>query len=96
VVIFTSLKSKDLEGYDETDKEAFRLVQSQPGFLGADSYWNDEGKQVTIVKFLSERDMLAWKEHPFHQKAQALGKSKWYTHYNVKVCRVEREYEFNK
>lgn len=96
VAIFTSKKSEDLEGYEEMDNEAFRLVQEAPGFLGAESFWNDEERHVTIVKFRTEEDMITWRDHPFHKKAQALGISKWYLHYNVKVCKVEREYEFNK
>lgn len=96
VVIFTSVRSDDVEGYDEMDKLTFQLVEKEKGYLGAESFSNENGRRVTIVKFKTEEDILRWKNQPVHQKAQILGRERWYRHYNVKICKVEREYEFNK
>ena len=35
-----------------------------------------------------------WKEQTDHLFAQQLGRSSWYRYYNVRICKVEREYEF--
>ena len=97
VAIFTSTRSGiDEEGYEKMNIETFDLVEKQAGFLGAESFSNEEGKHVTLVKFETESDMINWKNHTFHLEAQRLGKEKWYDFYNVKVCKVEREYEFHK
>ena len=96
VVIFTTIRTAGDNGYDKMNEETFKLVEAQSGYLGAESFSNDEGKNVTIVKFKTKEDIKKWRENPVHQKAQELGREKWYQHYNVKVCKVEREYEFNK
>ena len=37
-----------------------------------------------------------WKENTLHKKAQALGKEKGYKNYKLRICLVERDYEFVK
>jgi len=37
-----------------------------------------------------------WKEHLEHQNAQREGQNRWYQHYNVRIAKVERAYEFLK
>ena len=96
VVIFTSVKSRDLEGYEEMDRQTFDLVGKQKGYLGAESFTNDQGRDVTIVMFENLADIQAWKDNPLHSHAQEMGRKQWYDFYNVKVCKVEREYEFNR
>ncbi len=97
VAIFTSKRTgEDEEGYGKMDEKTFNLVEDQPGFMGADSFYDDEGKHVTIVKFRTKEDMIDWRNNPVHREAQTMGREKWYEFYNVKICKVEREYEFNR
>lgn len=96
VVIFTSVRSKHQEGYDEMDQRTYELVEKQEGYLGSESYSNEEGKCVTIIKFDSKENIRKWKDHSVHKVAQEKGRNLWYDHYNVKICKVEREYEFNR
>jgi len=35
-----------------------------------------------------------WRDNTLHQKAQELGKEKWYTNYKLRICNVVRDYEF--
>ena len=35
-----------------------------------------------------------WKNNQLHKKAQKLGKTKWYKEYKLRICEVEREYDF--
>jgi len=37
-----------------------------------------------------------WKQQSDHVIAQQKGRSDWYSWYNVRICKVEREYEFTK
>lgn len=95
-VIFTSQRvSNDLD-YDEMDRQTFIEVQKIQGYIGAESYTDGNDRHVTIAYFLTEKAILDWRSNPLHMKAQQLGKEKWYSYYNVKVCKVEREYEFSK
>jgi heme-degrading monooxygenase HmoA len=91
-----SRKTKKLDGYQELDAQLMKLAKNQKGFLGIESFTNQDGKDVSIVSFETEKDMLDWKMQPEHQKAQSQGRAAWYEHYHVRVCKVEREYEFNK
>jgi len=39
---------------------------------------------------------LAWKQQVEHLEVQRMGKAKWYESYRVRICRVERDYGFDK
>lgn len=95
-VIFTSLKNDVEEGYSEMNALTFKLVNQEEGFLGSESFRNENGFGVTIAYFKSELDIQKWKEQEDHALAQLLGKKKWYDHYKVRICKVERDYEFNR
>ena len=96
VIIFTTIRTEGDNGYNAMNEKTFDLVEKQSGYIGAESYHNEEGKHVTLVKFKTQEDIKNWKENTVHKEAQKLGRDKWYNYYNVKVCKVEREYEFNK
>ena len=96
VVIFTTIRTAGDNGYDAMNEETFRLVETQSGYLGSESFSNSEGKNVTIIKFKTLEDIQKWNNNSVHKRAQELGREKWYQHYNLKICKVEREYEFNK
>ncbi|MDH3355128.1 MAG: antibiotic biosynthesis monooxygenase [Chromatiales bacterium] len=52
-----------------------------------------EGEQeISISYWESEAQIVAWKADAEHQKAQALGQSRWYSSYCVEVAQVERSY----
>ncbi len=91
-VIFTTRQSTDLEGYDEMAVKMERLAETQKGYLGMDHAREDLG--ITISYWESLESIANWKAHLEHQKAQALGKSKWYEQYTLRICKVEREYQF--
>jgi heme-degrading monooxygenase HmoA len=66
-----------------------RLAQKQPGYLGFESARNDLGIAISYWKTLEDIKNLD------HLEAQVNGKNKWYSWYKVRICKVEREYEFN-
>lgn len=94
-VIFTSLRSPWLEGYEETANHMLELASKQLGYLGAESFRNAEGFGVTISYWQDLESIRQWKLQEEHLAAQRLGKEKWYKHYKLRICRVERDYEFN-
>ena len=93
-VIFTSLKSQYNEGYEEWGKRMFELVRQESGYLGHESYQNPDGTGVTISFWKDLQSIAHWKNNHEHQHAQELGRQKWYKHYRIRVCKVERDYVF--
>lgn len=92
-VIFTSLRREGENGYGEMAGKMEALARQQPGFLGLESARESLG--ITVSYWDSLEAIAQWKAHLDHVEAQRLGKEKWYAWYKVRVCKVEREYEFN-
>ena len=69
-----------------------QLAKQQSGFIGMDSARNEVG--ITVSYWESLEAIKNWKQQTDHLEAQNKGKTDWYSWYNVKICKVEREYEF--
>ena len=55
-----------------------------------------EGNQEMAISYWDNVEQIAaWKQDPEHQKAQALGRAKWYKSYQVQIMKLEREYTGN-
>ena len=91
-VIFTSKRTEGVNGYAEMSQLMDSLVKKQKGFIGVDSARNDIGITVSYWKNLEA--IKNWKQQTDHLMAQKKGRTDWYSWYNVKICKVEREYEF--
>lgn len=85
-VIFTTTLSDKQEGYVEMAKKMEELAQEQPGFLGMDSARAEIG--ITISYWASLDAIDLWRKNAEHSIAKALGKSKWYASYDLKICKV--------
>ena len=93
-VIFTSLRTEGDNGYAQMADEMEELARQQPGFIGIESV--RDGLGITVSYWESLEAIANWKSNMDHRVAQRNGIKKWYAWYKVRVCRVEREYEFNK
>jgi heme-degrading monooxygenase HmoA len=91
-VIFTSLRTEGDNGYNSMSEEMAELAQQQEGYLGIESARNDVG--ITVSYWRSLEDIKNWKANTRHLFAQKQGREKWYEHYKVRICKVERDYEF--
>lgn len=92
-VIFTSMQTENTEGYEEMATLMVELAKQQPGFKGIESARNDLG--ITVSYWDSLEAIKQWKQHADHKIAQRKGIKNWYAYYNVKICKVEREYDFH-
>lgn len=92
-VIFTNRQTDTVEGYGEMANAMEKLAQKQPGYLGFESARDDLG--IAISYWESLDDIKNWKANLTHLEAQNQGKKQWYAWYKVRICKVEREYEFN-
>jgi heme-degrading monooxygenase HmoA len=93
-VIFTSVQTQNIEGYEEMAQKMVDLAAQQPGYLGIDSARNEVGITVSYWKDLES--IKNWKANLDHLDAQRKGRSAWYEHYTVRIALVEREYSFTK
>ena len=92
-VIFTSLRTENDNGYADMAKRMVELASSQPGFLGLESAREELG--ITVSYWESREAIAHWKSNSDHLFAQRKGKEDWYSWYKIRICLVEREYEFS-
>jgi heme-degrading monooxygenase HmoA len=70
------------------------IAQKMPGFVSIKGYAAADGEQLILVEFETEQSLAAWREHPEHLIAQELGRSKYYSEYQIQICNTVREYGF--
>ena len=93
-VIFTSILSGDsLDTYETVAQELEVLAAKQEGYLGIESVRSNL-KGITISYWENEGAIAAWKSNARHLYAQEKGKRTWYKSFHVRICKVERAYEF--
>lgn len=93
-VIFTSKRTTaDPEGYAQMAEQMMELAALQPGYLGVDHAREYIG--ITISYWDSLQAISNWKQQQDHLEAQRLGRERWYEHFTLRICRVEREYDFS-
>lgn len=93
-VIFTSTRTDGNHGYDKMAAKMEELAKQQAGFLGIESARENLG--ITVSYWDSLSAIAQWKSNTDHLLAQRKGIKDWYTWYKVRICLVERAYEFEK
>jgi heme-degrading monooxygenase HmoA len=93
-VIFTSTRTGGDNGYETMAEAMVKLAATQPGFLGIESARDALG--ITVSYWDSLEAIAAWKQNSAHLVAQQRGHDVWYETFKVRICRVERDYAFNR
>ena len=91
-VIFTTIITTNTEGYYEMAEKMENLAKKQEGYLGIESARSDVG--ITVSYWESLEAITKWKNNIEHIEARELGREKWYQKYQLRICKVEREYGF--
>lgn len=91
-VIFTNLLSENDAGYQCMAEAMFDLALEQPGCLGAESTRDEARLGITVSYWRDEQSINDWKQLARHLVAQKQGIERWYTHYELRVAKVERAY----
>lgn len=94
VVAFSSLRTDGDNGYGAMADRMEEMALQQPGCLGVESARDANGFGITNSFWADEESLKAWKQVMAHLAAQRLGRERWYTHYKVRIARVERDYDF--
>ena len=92
-VIFTNRRTEGDNGYAQMAEDMEKLARQQPGFIDFESARSGLG--IAISYWESKAAIAEWKANVDHQIAQKRGISDWYSWYKVRICLVEREYEFS-
>ena len=93
-VIFTTIVEEDVKGYQETTEKMEALASLQKGYLGIESARSSIG--ITVSYWQNLEDINHWKNNIEHAVVRNLGREKWYKQYQLRICKVEREYGFEK
>ncbi|WP_415859559.1 antibiotic biosynthesis monooxygenase family protein [Aureibaculum sp. 2210JD6-5] len=81
-------------GYAAMSEKMVALAAEQKGFLGIESARNELG--ITVSYWESLEAIKNWKMHIEHTEARNKGRAIWYKNFKVRICKVERDYEFMK
>jgi len=96
VCIFRSTRTDhSTDEYEDWSRQMDRLVATMPGYIGHTSFRDEPSRRgVTISYFASMANLVAWRQVTEHLEAQALGRTSFYTEYEVEVAEIVRHYEW--
>jgi heme-degrading monooxygenase HmoA len=96
VVVFRSRLrvNADLSALEAAATRMYELASAMPGFISYKDFTASDGESVSIVEFADAASLLAWRNHPEHQRMQQRGREEFMAEYHIQVCRPEREYAF--
>ena len=93
-VIFTTYVTDDLTDYVETAERIEELAKEQDGYLGIE--FTRDGIGITVSYWRDLDAISKWKNNIEHTAARNKGREQWYKQYQLRICKVEREYGFKK
>jgi heme-degrading monooxygenase HmoA len=93
-VIFTSIRTEGDNDYLAMADKMVALAKKQPGFLGIESARNKIG--ITVSYWISLEAITKWKLNMEHAVVREKGRNTWYKKFKVRICKVERDYDFEK
>jgi heme-degrading monooxygenase HmoA len=85
----------DMTGVESVGQRMYELASRMPGFVSYKEFQAEDKETLTLVEFETEDQLLAWREHPEHLKAQQLGRDRVFESYDITVCRPVRRYGFS-
>lgn len=96
-VIFTSLRNADdAAGYGVAAERMVELASQVPGFLGVESTRDEAGFGLTVSYWADPAAITTWRTQVEHAEIRQRGRWTWYDHFEVRVARVERAYNWSR
>ena len=93
-VIFSTVRTDIDDGYEDTALKMEELAKQQNGYLGIESARNEIG--ITVSYWGNVESILNWKNNVEHTLAREKGRALWYEEYQLRICKVERDYGFKR
>jgi len=94
--IFTSMRTNIEEGYEQINELLCKELGGFEGYLGHETFRDKNGFGINVSYWKDMESLKRWRDNTLHQKAQELGKEKWYKNYKLRICTVEMDYKFEK
>ena len=92
-VIFTSINADvDHTEHAQMSRRMVELAATYDGFLGIEAARNTDGAGVSAIYWKDTDSIAAFGRAPEHLIAKKKGREIWYSHYMIRICKVEREY----
>src|ERR1700758_3267307 len=92
-VVFTSINADvDHSEHAEMYKRMVELAGTYEGYLGIEAARNSDGCGVAVVYWKDHESILAFARDPEHMIVKRKGRGIWYSHYMIRICKVERDY----
>jgi heme-degrading monooxygenase HmoA len=97
-VIFTAQRTggDDDDGDAEAAARMAELAAQQNGYLGVESTRDATGLGITVSYWRTLDDIAAWRRQLEHSAARDKGRARWYSHYELRIARVERAYGWDR
>lgn len=95
IVAFSSARRDGDHGYSAMAQRMVELAAEQPGFLGVESTRGADGFGITNSYWRDLESIRAWKAVMEHLTAQRLGRERWYSHFEMRIGKIERAYSFD-
>ena len=92
-VVFTSINA-DVDHTEHTKMyhRMVALAETYDGYLGIEPARNTDGSGVSVIDWKGAESIKAFANDPEHLIAKKQGREVWYSHYMIRICKVEREY----
>ena len=91
-VVFSSQRTEGDNGYGAMGDRMVELASQQPGYLGVESVRGADGFGITVSYWQTEQAIVDWKANTEHLQAQRQGWGQWYSHFELRIAKVERAY----
>jgi heme-degrading monooxygenase HmoA len=92
VVIFRNrLRAGVNPGYGQRAGEIYELARRMPGFVASKDFIAEDGERLAVIEFAGAAELAAWRDDPEHRKAQGEGRERFYSAYQLQVCKLLRE-----
>jgi heme-degrading monooxygenase HmoA len=92
-VVFTSINADvDHTEHAEMYKRMVEIAEGYEGYIGIEPARNADGTGVAVIYWKDLETIKAFARHPEHLVAKQKGREIWYSHYLIRICKVERDY----
>jgi len=94
VVVFTSVNAPDVDHTEHTQMShrLAKIAESYPGYLGIEPARNADGSGVSAIYWKDLESIAAFRRDSEHLVAKKRGRESWYSHYMIRISKVERDY----
>jgi heme-degrading monooxygenase HmoA/ketosteroid isomerase-like protein len=96
VIVFRSrLRPEHEAEFSRHAEQVHERAITMKGFLSTKDFAAEDGERITIVEFDSAENLAIWRDDGPHREAQALGRARYYSQYNIQICSELRSSKFD-